>query len=96
VAEISVPFIDGGATPDATHDLADRDELDRAFRRLTDNQRAILALVYFADLSLADVSAVLGIPLGTTKSRLNRAIAALRAALAADERLIQLLNGRTA
>jgi RNA polymerase sigma-70 factor (ECF subfamily) len=96
VAEISVPFIDGGATPDATHDLADRDELERAFRRLTDDQRAILALVYFADLSLADVSAVLGIPLGTTKSRLNRAIAALRAALAADERLIQLLNGRTA
>jgi RNA polymerase sigma-70 factor (ECF subfamily) len=96
VTEISVPTIEGGGTTDAAQGLADRDELDRAFRRLTDDQRTVLALVYYADLSLADVSSTLGIPLGTTKSRLNRAMTALRAAMAADERLVQLLNGRTA
>jgi len=96
VTEISVPAIEGGATTDAAHGLADRDEIERAFRRLTDDQRTVLALVYYADLSLSDVSVVLGIPLGTTKSRLNRALGALRAALAADARLVGLLNGRIA
>ncbi|HLA16606.1 MAG TPA: RNA polymerase sigma factor [Candidatus Limnocylindrales bacterium] len=96
VTEIELPSVLGGHTADAGHALAERDEMERAFRRLTPDQRTILALVYYADLPLADVSAVLGIPIGTTKSRLNRAIAALRAALAADERLLQLARGQTA
>ena len=83
-------------TPDATRALADHDELEQAFRRLTPDQRTILALVYFADLSLADVSAALGIPLGTTKSRLHRSMDALRAALAADQRAPQLADGQIA
>ena len=70
--------------------------MERAFRRLTSDQRTILALVYYADLPLADVSVALGVPVGTTKSRLNRALAALRAALAADERLLQLADGQIA
>ena len=53
-------------------------------------------LAYYADLSLADVSVALGIPIGTTKSRLNRASDALRAALAADERSAALSTGRIA
>ncbi len=96
VTEISMPAIEGAATGDAVGALADRDEMERAFRRLTDDQRTILALVYYADLSLVDVSAALGIPLGTTKSRLNRSIAALRAALDADQRPIRLADGQTA
>ena len=43
-------------------------------------------LTYYVDLPLADAAEVLGIPVGTMKSRLNRATAALRAALDADER----------
>lgn len=81
---------------DSTGSLAERDEMERAFRHLTTDQRTILTLAYYADLSLPDVSTALGIPVGTTKSRLNRALSALRAAIAADERHAVLADGRTA
>ena len=102
VTEIAVPDLEragvsaAGVAHDTAGALADRDELERAFRRLTDDQRTLLALVYYADLSLADVSVAMGVPLGTTKSRHHRAMAALRAALAADERAPQLANGQPA
>lgn len=96
IAEIELPARLDDRAPDATRALADHDELEQAFRRLTPDQRTILALVYFADLSLADVSAALGIPLGTTKSRLHRSMDALRAALAADQRAPQLADGQIA
>jgi len=94
VTEIFVPGLadarsaDGGFAHDVERAFADRDEMERAFRRLTDDQRTLLALVYYADLSLADVAVAIGVPIGTAKSRHHRAIGALRAALAADERAI--------
>ena len=66
--------------------IAERDRMGWAFRELTPQQRAILVLVYYADLPLAEVAATLDIPLGTAKSRLHRACQALRAVLEADER----------
>jgi RNA polymerase sigma-70 factor (ECF subfamily) len=96
VIEIELPWSVGDPGADAARALAERDEMDRAFRRLTPDQRTILALVYYADLPLADVAVALGVPLGTTKSRLHRAIAAVRAALAADERAPQLAEGQIA
>jgi RNA polymerase sigma-70 factor, ECF subfamily len=62
------------------------DQLERGFRRLTPEQRAVLVVHHYLGLSDAEAAAVLDIPLGTVKSRLNRATAALRAALEADER----------
>jgi RNA polymerase sigma factor (sigma-70 family) len=94
IAETRLPTWQRDPAADAT--VADRDEVERAFRRLTPDQRTILVLVYYADLPLADVAVVLGIPLGTTKSRLHRSIDALRAALAADERLPKLKDGQIA
>jgi RNA polymerase sigma-70 factor (ECF subfamily) len=96
VNEISVSTIDWGKTLDSAAAVADRDEMERAFRRLTDEHRTILALVYYADLPLVQVAAAMDIPLGTTKSRLHRATAALRAALAADGRTVLLTNGQPA
>jgi len=102
VAEIPVLDLDEGLGPgtgsvhDAAAALADRDEIERAFRRLTEDQRSLLALIYFADLSLADVSVAMGVPIGTVKSRHHRAMAALRAALAADQRAPRLANGQPA
>ena len=58
---------------------ADRLELIAAFDRLAPDDRAILALRFFADLEVPDVAAALGIPLGTAKSRLHRALGRLRA-----------------
>ena len=53
----------------------------------------MLTLVYFADLSLADAAVALGVPVGTTKSRLHHALNALRAAMAAAERVPELKGG---
>ena len=66
--------------------IAAADQLERGLRLLTIEQRTVLVLAYYLDLSLADAAATLGIPTGTMKSRLNRSLAALRAALDADER----------
>lgn len=55
-------------------------------RRLPAEQRLILVLRFYQDLSLTDVAATLRIPEGTVKSRTNRALSAMRAALDADAR----------
>lgn len=64
----------------------DRDQLERAFRRLTLEQRSVLVFHHAVGLPLPEVAARLGIPLGTAKSRLHHATAALRASLEADDR----------
>lgn len=72
--------------PDGTAGIADRDQLERGFRRLSTDQRAVIVLHHYLDLPLDEVASILGIPPGTVRSRLHRAIAALRAALEADAR----------
>ncbi len=72
------------AVADGTAAFADRDFLDRALGRLDPDQRAILTLRYYLDLTLPDAAEVLGIPLGTAKSRLHRSLEALRATVAAE------------
>lgn len=58
---------------------AERDErLRRAVARLDHLPREAVVLHYFEGLSLREVGAVLGIPPGTVKSRLNRALSTLR------------------
>ena len=81
-------------TSDA-HAIDDRDRIERAFRRLTSEQRTALVLHHHLGLPLAESAGVLQIPTGTMKSRLNRATAALRAALDADEREGAALMGWT-
>jgi RNA polymerase sigma-70 factor (ECF subfamily) len=71
---------------DPYHRIADRDELERGFRRLSMDHRAVLVLHHFLDLTLDETAAVLGIPVGTVRSRLYYATQGLRAALAADGR----------
>ena len=68
-------------------DFAIHDQLERGLARIPAEQRAVVVLVYYLDLPLADAAQALGVPLGTTKSRLSRATQALRAALEADERI---------
>ena len=77
-------------TGDTQRALAIRDELERGFRRLTTDQRTILVLRHYVGLSLAEAADVLGVPMGTVQSRLNRATQAMRAALEADERAADL------
>jgi RNA polymerase sigma-70 factor (ECF subfamily) len=96
IIEIPSPGLSHGLVPDTERDVADRDELERAFRHLTYDQRVVLVLVYYADLTLADVAATLGIPTSTAKSRLYRALESLRAGMAAGEQTSLTVRGRTA
>jgi RNA polymerase sigma factor (sigma-70 family) len=76
--------------------VTDRDQLERAFRRLTLEQRAVLVFHHYVGLPLPDVAIRLGIPLGTAKSRLHHATAALRASLDADARVAPARQERMA
>jgi RNA polymerase sigma-70 factor (ECF subfamily) len=64
----------------------DRDQLERAFRRLTLEQRSVLVFHHVVGLPLPELAERLGIPLGTAKSRLRNGTAAMRASLEADDR----------
>jgi RNA polymerase sigma-70 factor, ECF subfamily len=66
--------------------IADRDQIERGFLRLDPEMRAVIVLHHYLDLPLPAVASTLGIPLGTAKSRLHRALGLMRAALDADER----------
>jgi RNA polymerase sigma-70 factor (ECF subfamily) len=64
----------------------DRDQLERAFRRLTLEQRTVLVFHHVVGLPLPELAERLGIPLGTAKSRLRNGTATMRASLDADSR----------
>jgi|EndMetStandDraft_5_1072996.scaffolds.fasta_scaffold227533_2 RNA polymerase sigma-70 factor (sigma-E family) len=70
--------VDGSSMVEAGEDPAVAAEVRRAVLALPDGERAVIALRYFADLSVFDTAAALGIPEGTVKTRTRRAIEALR------------------
>ena len=74
------------AVGDGTDLVADREVLNRAFRRLTVEHRAAIVLRHYLGLSVPELADNLAIPLGTAKSRLHHAERALRAAIEADAR----------
>jgi RNA polymerase sigma factor (sigma-70 family) len=67
--------------PDAQEDVAGNVSVSRSVRtalgRLGLEQRQVVVLRYFADLSEAQIALVLGVARGTVKSRASRALAAL-------------------
>jgi RNA polymerase sigma-70 factor (ECF subfamily) len=87
---------DDQGVPDATGRLIERDQLDRAFRRLDVEERTVIVLHHIEGLLLTEIADVLGIPVGTVKSRLHRGKRAMRAALDADARIIPIEQGRIA
>ena len=84
------------AVPSVERAYGMHDQLERGLARIPADQRAVVVLVYYLDLPLADAAQAMGIPLGTTKSRLNRATQSLRAALEADDREPSRLGERIA
>ena len=88
-ANVRVLPVDGPAAPDMLVSVADRDALDRAFRRLTIEQRAVFVLHHHVGLPLVEVADTLGIPAGTARSRLHYATRTLRAAVEADAAPVQ-------
>ncbi len=94
-ANIRVLPIDGPTTPDDSAVIADRDELERMFRRLPIDQRAVFVLHHYLGLPLVEIAEMLEIPAGTVRSRLHYATRDLRAALVADVE-IAVQGGRLA
>ena len=83
-ANVRVLQADGPAAPDSMVSVDDRDVLDRAFRRLSVEQRAVFVLHHHLGLPLNEIAETLGIPAGTARSRLHYATRVLRAAVEAD------------
>jgi RNA polymerase sigma-70 factor (ECF subfamily) len=82
------PSYDAAPSPEAAvlvHET--RDALLGALNGLRDEDREVIGARYFLDLSEAETADALGIPRGTVKSRLSRALGRLR------ERMVEPLPG---
>jgi RNA polymerase sigma factor (sigma-70 family) len=86
---------DHRSTPGPARDLEDRDAIDRAFRRLRIEHRAVLVVHHYLGLSDDEAAEALAVPTGTFKSRLHRANAAMRAELDADSRQTERVSAGT-
>ena len=76
----------GTAAADPFAKLFADDELLRALRALGEDERMVLILHFWADLTLEAVGVRLDCPVGTVKSRLHRGLKAMRGQLGASER----------
>jgi RNA polymerase sigma-70 factor (ECF subfamily) len=92
-ANVRVLPVDGPSAPDNSAALANRDELERAFRRLPVDQRAVFVLHHYVGLPLVEIAELLEIPAGTARSRLHYATRGLRSALVAESEVV-LQGGR--
>lgn len=84
-SNIRILEIDAPSVVNAELSIDDRDALERGFRLLPLEQRAVFVLHHHVGLPLVDIAATLGIPAGTARSRLHYATRALREALGEDE-----------
>jgi len=82
--EVELTNLDTTVAGDPAHELADRELLGEALARLEPEWRAIVVLHYLLGMPLPEVAASLGIPLGTAKSRLHRAVGVMRATVTGD------------
>ncbi len=82
--EVELSPIDSPAPSDLSGALADRELVDTALRRLDPGHRAVVAMYYLLGMPLNEVAVSLGIPIGTAKSRLHYALAAMRLAVTAE------------
>ena len=79
-------LVEAVAEPEDMLLIKDRDEeLVNRIKDLSSAHREVLALVFFHELSYAETARILGVPLGTVKSRLSNAKKALRLLLQSSE-----------
>ena len=76
--------ITNASEPDPAHAVVDRAGLEDAFARLTPEQRAVVVLHHHYGYPLTEIAGILGIPVGTARSRLFYAVRQLRTVLDAD------------
>jgi RNA polymerase sigma-70 factor (ECF subfamily) len=84
-AEVELTALHAPSIGDFSGQVIDRDLLDRALAGLAPEWRAIVVLHYVLGVPLPEVAAGLGIPVGTAKSRLHRALGILRTAASREQ-----------
>ena len=85
VVEVELTEMNDPPVQDSAGEVAERDLLDRVLSRLDPEARAVVVLHLYLDLPLPRVAAMLGIPVGTAKSRLHRSLGAMRSAVSIEE-----------
>ena len=89
VAELHVlPDPEPSVPDDFALTVAERDRIGRALGRLPIDQRTIVVLHFYLELSLTEAAEILDIPVGTAKSRLNRGLTTLRTFISVDRPLV--------
>jgi RNA polymerase sigma factor (sigma-70 family) len=96
VIEVELVPMHAPALPDASAAQANRELVDAVLRELDEQGRAIVVLHYYLGLPLTEVAATLGIPIGTVKSRLHRALTAMRVAIDAEPSPTAIARGQIA
>jgi RNA polymerase sigma-70 factor (ECF subfamily) len=81
LVELDIRAERGERAVDFTGAIVERDQIIAAVSALPLEQRAVIVLHFYLDLPLTHAAVVLGVPAGTAKSRLHRALEALRASL---------------
>jgi len=64
---------------------ADAADVRAAVTRLPEHERRVIELAYFAELTQAEIAAVLGVPLGTVKARASRGTRRLAGLMSAPD-----------
>lgn len=75
------PGADTPASSDFRPSVHQRVELEQAYAQLSADSKVILSMHYVADLTINQIATDLGLPVGTAKSRLNRALSEMRRAM---------------
>ena len=91
--EVELSPVDMPTTTDTAGSIADREVLHEALARLDPGHRAVVALHYLLGMPLPDVAASLQIPLGTAKSRLHYALAAMRTTVTGEADPVPVVVG---
>jgi len=85
-AEVTLFSVGERSVIDTSASMAESDRIERAFRQLPLDQRTVLVLQHYFSLTHVEIAETVGVPLGTVKSRVRYGVAAMRAALEADDR----------
>jgi RNA polymerase sigma-70 factor (ECF subfamily) len=85
--EVELTPLHDPPVPDPTSRVADALYVERMLAAVDPAQRAVVVLHFYLDLTLPETAAALGIPVGTAKSRLNRALDAMRIRVADENEL---------
>ena len=77
---------DEPSVSDSASRIANREQLDFAFRGLSVEHRTVVVLVHYLGFSHAEAAESMGTPVGTARSRLHYALESMRAAIDAEAR----------